>query len=70
MENKIKPELLNWTPGKVNGFYGKSLIDIDNGSVKQVKIEPLSNYPQHVHPDKTEYAYVIEGKPEFVIDGQ
>lgn len=70
MENKIKTNLLGWTPGNVKGFYGKNFIIMDKGSLKQIKIEPFSNYPQHVHPDKTEYAYIIEGNPEFVIDGK
>ena len=72
MKNKIKPDLLDWTIGKVKGFDRKELIDIDNGGVKLVKISPLSTstYPDHVHPDKTEYAYIVEGNPEFVIDNQ
>lgn len=68
MENKIKPHLLDWTIGKVKGFYGKDFINKDHGSVKLVKIDPFSIYPEHVHPDKTEYAYVIEGNPEFEIE--
>lgn len=70
MKNKIKPNLLEWTTGKVKGFVGKELINIDNGGIKLVKISPLSTYPDHVHPDKTEYAYIVEGNPEFVIDNQ
>jgi quercetin dioxygenase-like cupin family protein len=70
MKNKVKPSLLDWTIGKVKGFDGKELINLEKGGVKLVKIRPLSSYPDHVHPDKTEYAYVIEGKPEFVIDNQ
>ncbi|MHB8260002.1 MAG: cupin domain-containing protein [Bacteroidia bacterium] len=70
MENKIKPSELDWTTGKVKGFCGKELIDIDKGSVKLVKISPFATYPDHVHPDKTEYAYVIAGCPEFEIDNK
>ena len=68
MENKIKPKQLDWTTGNVKGFYGKEFINQDNGSVKLVRIDPLAAYPEHLHPDKTEYAHVIEGQPGFVID--
>lgn len=70
MENKIKSELLDWTSGKVKGFYGKDFINIDKGGVKLVKIDPFAEYPEHIHPDKTEFAYVIEGIPEMLIDNQ
>lgn len=70
MENKITPSILEWTSGKVKGFKGKDLISTDNGGVKLVKVSPMSTYPEHVHPDKLEYVYVVEGHPEFVIDGE
>src|SRR5665647_261685 len=68
MKNKIEPGLLTWTAGKVKGFYGKEFISLDAGELKLIKIAPYAIYPEHVHPDKTEYAYVLEGNPEFVID--
>lgn len=67
MKNKIKPDSLDWISGNVKGFSGKELINIDNGSSKLVKILPSSKYPIHLHPDKTETAYVIVGNPEFTI---
>ena len=70
MENKIKSDSLDWSDGKVKGFCGKDFINLDKGAVKLVRIVPLSEYPDHVHPDKTEYAYVISGNPEMVIDNQ
>lgn len=30
----------------------------------------MSVYPEHLHPDKTEYAYVVSGNPEFSIDNE
>jgi quercetin dioxygenase-like cupin family protein len=48
--------------GQVKGFSGKDLLQLSNGTVKVVRIEPMSVYPEHVHPDKTEYAFVMEGK--------
>jgi len=68
MENKIQPDLLDWTAGKVKGFYGKEFISTNNGGVKLVKITSFSKYPLHKHPEKTEYAYVIKGNVEFNIE--
>lgn len=68
MSNKIEPNNMNWTKGKVEGFLGKDLLSLDSGTIKIVKVLPLSGYPEHLHPDKTEYAYVLDGMPEFTID--
>lgn len=67
MKNKIMPDLLEWTSGKVDGFTGKGLLELKNGSLKMVKVAPFGKYPIHIHPDKTEYAYVIQGHPKFTI---
>lgn len=67
MQHKISPSQLQWTEGKVKGFSGKELISLTNGSLKLVKIAPKSVYPIHVHPTKTEYAYVLQGNPSFTI---
>lgn len=56
------------SPGQIKGFLAKDLLQFSNGTVKVVRIEPMSVYPEHVHPDKTEYAFVMEGNPEFVIN--
>jgi quercetin dioxygenase-like cupin family protein len=56
-----------WTEGRVKLFSGKELISQENGGLKLVKVEPGASYPLHVHPDKTEYAYVLEGSPEFSV---
>ncbi|HET6243712.1 MAG: cupin domain-containing protein [Bacteroidetes bacterium] len=65
---KIKSDLFEWTAGKVKGFSGKELLNQEKGTLKLVKVDSLSVYPEHIHPDKTEYAYVIQGNPEFIID--
>jgi quercetin dioxygenase-like cupin family protein len=70
MNYKIESNNVNWKSGQVKGFLGKEFIQLANGGVKLVKIEPLAVYPEHIHPDKTEYAYIIEGNPQFVIDNQ
>lgn len=68
MEHKIKSNFCGWTAGKVKGFYGKDYLSTGNGGVKLVKVASFSKYPAHKHPEKTEYAYVINGKPEFTVD--
>ncbi|MCC7233264.1 MAG: cupin domain-containing protein [Bacteroidia bacterium] len=70
MENKVKPGEMEWISGKVKGFQGKDLFKADKGTVKLVKVDPFVSYPEHVHPDKTEYAWVISGNPEFEIDNR
>ena len=51
----------------MKGFFGKDLLNLPNGSVKVVEVAPKSRYPEHIHSDKTEYAYVLKGAPEFII---
>lgn len=65
---KIDAKLLHWNVGKVKGFYGKELLKSEEASVKLVRIEPFSTFPQHIHPNMLEYAYVLAGTPEFFID--
>lgn len=67
MSNVIKPQNLPWEQTKIHGFASKQLIEQANGGLKLIKVEPESSYPFHHHPDKTEYIYVLEGKPEIVI---
>jgi len=75
MKNKFKNykvDLIDlaWKAGQVKGFLGKECIQLTNGGVKLVLIEAMAIYPVHIHPDKTEFAFVIEGNPEFFIDSQ
>jgi quercetin dioxygenase-like cupin family protein len=70
MNYKIEQDKLNWDVGKVKGFLGKEFLNLDKGGVKLVKIEAQAVYPEHIHPDKTEYAFVVEGAPSFVINNE
>lgn len=63
----IKTAELILTEGKVKGFHGKNLIDLDNGGLKMVKVDAFASYPTHLHPEKTEFVYVLEGNPEISI---
>lgn len=68
MENITNPNLLKWEFTKIKGFLSKELIELQNGGLKLVKVEPGSAYPFHNHPDKTEFIYVLDGIPEITID--
>ena len=68
MENITNPNLLKWECTKIKGFLSKELIELQNGGLKLVKVEPGSAYPFHNHPDKTEFIYVLDGIPEIIID--
>ncbi|MEY2196008.1 cupin domain-containing protein [Neobacillus sp. BF23-41] len=65
--NEICIHKMEWIPMPVIGFEGKLLIEHKNGGLKMVKIMPGSVFPLHQHPDKTEFAYVIEGTLEATI---
>jgi quercetin dioxygenase-like cupin family protein len=65
--NEINTHKIDWESMPVRGFEGKPLMEHLNGSLKIVKIQPGSNYPLHQHPDKTEFAYVIDGILEATI---
>lgn len=70
MKNRVSQDEMDWNEGKVKGFFGKELLSLENGGLKLIKIAPVSTYPEHIHPDKTEYAYVLEGNPEFLISSE
>lgn len=63
----IKTDQMEWKTMPVQGIYGKELFNQENGSFKLVKLEANANYPIHQHPDKTEFAYVLEGELEATI---
>lgn len=68
MQFKINQSLLECSEGKIKGFKGKDFISLQNGSVKLVRVKSFSKYPIHLHPDKVEYAFVVQGNPNFMID--
>lgn len=67
MENYKKTDTMDWGSGRVKGFSGKSLIDLKNGGFKMVKVDALATYPLHLHPNTTEFIYVLEGQPKVTI---
>jgi quercetin dioxygenase-like cupin family protein len=64
---KINPTDLEWEYGKVKNFYGKTLLDKNNGGIKLVKVSEKAIYPIHQHPNKTEFIYILEGNPIITI---
>ncbi|MDR7002038.1 cupin domain-containing protein [Neobacillus niacini] len=64
---EINIDDLEWKAMPVKGFEGKPLMNHKNGSMKIVKIQPGSEFPLHQHPDKTEFAYVLDGLLEATI---
>ena len=58
---------MEWETGKIKGFSGKNLINLENGSLKKVKVNPFSKYPSHLHHNKTEFIYVLDGNPTITI---
>lgn len=68
MENYKKTNLMDWASGKIKGFSGKDLIELENGGLKMVKVDSFSSYPSHLHTKKTEFIYVLEGNPTITID--
>ena len=67
MKNKIAPNEMEWKERSVKNFSGKELLMLDKGTLKLVKAAPHAFYPEHIHPDTTEYAYVLKGHPHFQI---
>lgn len=64
---KVLHSEMDWQEGQVKGFAGKQLIEAENSGLKLVKVQAETSYPVHLHPDKTEYAYVLKGNVQFEI---
>ncbi len=68
MPHQHTPEL-EWKSTPVKGVSAKELIALSEGTAKLIRLEAHSQYPVHQHPDRSEYAYVLEGTPTL-FDGQ
>jgi len=67
MKRQILPDETKWVEGNVKNVSAKELILMENGGFKMVRLAPHASYPEHSHPDKTEYAYVLSGNPDIKI---
>lgn len=70
MEQTINHKNAVWHDGKISGFSSNEILNQENGDLKYLKVEPGAEYPEHIHPDKTEYAVVMEGNPQITINTQ
>lgn len=68
MENIFKHSSAQFETTKVKGFLSSSILNMNNGTLKFIKVEPNSHYPLHLHVEKIEYAVIIEGNPDITID--
>ncbi|HJV45964.1 MAG TPA: cupin domain-containing protein [Bacillota bacterium] len=67
---EVNPQQLSWKAMAVKGFEGKGLIDLSGGGLKMVRLQPGATYPVHQHPEKTEFAFVLEGTLEATVADQ
>ncbi len=56
-----------WHSGNVAGVLGKDLASFPEGTAKLIRLMPGAVYPRHQHPKRTEYAYVIAGRPTLSV---
>lgn len=61
MAKLVRTNEMQWAPSNVSGVAGKDLIQFAEGTAKLIRLEPGAAYPQHQHPNRTEYAYVLSG---------
>ena len=54
----------------VEGISQQWAVKKDSGTVKFLKFDPEKAYPNHHHPDRTEWLYVIFGEMNAQIDDQ
>lgn len=65
--NEVNSTQLKWEAMPIEGFEGKNLLSLKQGGFKMVRIQPGAKFPVHQHPDKTEFAFVLEGTLEATI---
>lgn len=67
MNQILNPQSAEWKAIKIPGFSYHQILNETNGKLKFLRIEPGAHYPAHIHPDKIEYAVVIEGSPTITL---
>lgn len=70
MEQIINHKNAAWLAGNIQGFSSNDILNQKNGGIKYLKVDPGAEYPEHIHPDKTEYAIIMEGNPQITINKQ
>ena len=66
MKTYLQTDKLNWETTKIKGFSSKQLLELPLGGFKMIRVAPKSTYPLHLHPDKTEFIFVLEGQVNII----
>jgi mannose-6-phosphate isomerase-like protein (cupin superfamily) len=69
MKTHIKSSEINWKASKIKGFSTKQLLELPQGGFKMIRVAPKFSYPLHLHPDKTEFIFVLNGSVK-IINGE
>lgn len=64
---KIAADEGSWTAGNVAGILSKDLAAFPEGAARLIRLLPGAAYPRHQHPKRTEYAYVVAGRPTLSV---
>lgn len=70
MSHRIPKTEGTWEEGNVAGVLSKGLLSFEEGTAKLIRLRSGAAYPRHQHPQRTEYAYVLEGHPTLTVDNE
>ncbi len=66
----IHTDKMPWEPISVAGISVKDLVHQAHGTAKLIRLAAYAQYPEHRHPNRTEYVYVLRGVLTVTIDGE
>ena len=68
---ELKQDEAPWEPVSktIDAIYQRWVLRKNSGTVKFLRFEPDKAYPEHHHPDRTEWLYVDSGEIIAEIDG-
>ncbi len=66
----IHTDKMPWEPTSVAGISVKDLVHQAHGTAKLIHLTANAQYPEHRHPGRTEYIYVLTGILTVTIDGK
>lgn len=67
MSHRIAAGEGSWASANVAGVLRKDLAVFPEGTAKLIRLMPGAAYPRHKHPARTEYAYVVAGRPRLSV---
>ena len=65
---RIETTPSDFKPMPIEGVSARELITLKEGTAKLIRLAPGAAYPEHQHPDRTEFTYVVSGRPRL-FDG-